>query len=217
MKHFDPHVLAIEECREEVAALQDLLSQTADLPERRIRAFFRSHRHLSALCGLYGPEIARFDRIAWEYDLFGDFACDLVVGDAVQKAYCFIELEDAGPKSLFVREGKKSTRAWSPRFEHGYSQIVDWFCKLRDREKSDEFENRFGSRSIDYAGVLVVGRNRYLEPGERLRLDWRKTHVVVDSKRIICVTYDDLVDDLLFGLSKYPLGARVEEGGQSGE
>ena len=212
MKHFEEHTFDVIECRKEVLAFQALLAKHSDLTERQIRDFFRKHRHLSALCGLYNPAISRYDRIAWEYDLFGDFACDLAVGDSVKQAYCFFEYEDAGPKSLFVKEGKKSTLAWSPRFEHGYSQVVDWFYKLRDREKSDEFEARFGSRSIDYMGVLIIGRNKYLHAQDRMRLDWRKRHVVVDSKRIICVTYDELLDDLLYRVSNAPSGARAVQG-----
>jgi hypothetical protein len=212
MKHFHEHQLDVNQCRKEVLALKKLLSKHLDLSERLIRDFLQKHRHLAALCGLYNREIVRFDRLAWEYQLFGDFVCDLAVGDFVRKTYCFIECENAGPKSLFVKEGKKSTRAWSPRFEHGYGQVVDWFYKLRDREKSDEFEARFGSRSIDYTGVLLIGRSQYLSAEERMRLDWRKTHVVVDSKRIVCVTYDDLVNDLLFRLSSFQPGANAVAG-----
>jgi hypothetical protein len=215
MKHFDEHALDRNACRVEVLALRKHLAKHPDLPEQMIRGFFRKHRHLSALCGIYNTAISRFDRLAWEYDLFGDFACDLIVGDSVKKAYCFIECEDAGPKSLFIKEGKKSTRAWSPRFEHGYSQIVDWFYKLRDREKSDEFDARFGSRSIDYTGLLLCGRSQYLNAQDRRRLDWRTTHVIVDSRRIVCVSYDELADDLLYYLlyylSKFPLGAKADE------
>src|SRR5207248_10727782 len=127
---------------------------------------------------------------------FGDFSCDLVVGDSGAKGYSFIEFEDAGPRSIFVQQGQKATREWSPRFEHGYSQIIDWFYKLDDRRNSDDCEARFGKRAIDFTGVLVIGRRQYLQPGESLRLDWRRQHVIVHSKRIICVTYDDLFSDL---------------------
>jgi hypothetical protein len=116
--------------------------------------------------------------------------------DSANQAYNFVEFEDAGPGSLFKRQGKKATRDWSSRFDHGFSQIIDWFGKLRDVEKTDEFEARFGARTIDAAVTLIVGRNRYFEPGERRRLDWRRRSVIVDSKRIECVTYDDLLADL---------------------
>jgi hypothetical protein len=211
MKQFLKHALDLSACRREVAALKRLLDRSARLDENtHIRPFFRKRRHLSALCGLYHPHVARFDLLAWEYDLFGDFSCDLAVGDSVRKAFNFIEFEDAGPKSLFVRRGKKATREWSPRFDHGYSQIVDWFYKLHDRAKSDEFEARFGARAIDFTGTLVIGRSRYVDEGERLRLRWRREHVVVHSRRVQCVTFDELVEDLLYRLNTYPAVARAE-------
>jgi hypothetical protein len=157
MKQLLKHALDLTACRREVVALKRLIDKSPSLDENaHILPFFRKRRHLSALCGLYHPHMARFDLLAWEYDLFGDFSCDLVVGDSARKAFNFIEFEDAGPKSLFVRRGKKATREWSPRFDHGYSQIVDWFYKLHDRAKSDEFEARFGARAIDFTGTLVV-------------------------------------------------------------
>ncbi len=128
--------------------------------------------------------------------LFGDFCCDLVVGDFARHAYCFIEFEDAGPTSLFIKRGKKATREWSPRFERGFSQIVDWFHKLDDMRRSDDLVTRFGSRTITFSGVLIIGRDHHLHAGERERLIWRRSHVVVSSRRIDCVTLDELVDDL---------------------
>jgi hypothetical protein len=101
---------------------------------------------------------------------------------------------------LFRRQGKKNSREWSTKFERGYSQIIDWFGKLRDTEKSDDFEARFGARSIDFMGMLVVGRNKFLEAGERQRLNYRRRHVIVDSHKIECVTYDELLEDLSFRL-----------------
>jgi hypothetical protein len=36
-----------------------------------------------------------------------------------------------------------------------------------------------------------------------MRFDWRRERVVIDSKHIMCVTYDQLVEDLLFRLDQY--------------
>ena len=210
MKDFQAHLFEPAAARKEALELKSLLSASAALKEgKHIRPFFRARSQLSALVGSYSSAIARFDRLAYEYELFGDFACDLVVGDSVKRAYCFIEFEDAGPKSLFVKQGKKATREWSARFDHGYSQLIDWFYKLEDRRNRDEFEARFGKRSIDFTGVLVVGRNQHMDAGERLRLEWRRRHVVVHSRNIICVTYDELLDDLLFALDRYTPGTQA--------
>lgn len=70
-------------------------------------------------------------------------------------------------------------------------------------ERTDDFENRFGSRRIDYVGMLIIGRNHDLEPREKKRLIWRQEHLVLNSKHIYCLTFDDLYNDLLFRINKY--------------
>jgi hypothetical protein len=211
MKNFEEHAFDLTACRNEVLELRELLRRPVLKEQEHIRPFFRRRRHLSALCGLYNPGIARFDRLAWEFPLFGDWSCDLVVGDSVKETFSFIELEDAGPNSIFVWQGKKSTREWSPQLDHGCSQIIDWFYKLRDAEKSDELEARFGQRSIDYTGTLIIGRDRYLDTGERARLDWRRHQVLVNSRRIQCVSFDELLEDLLYRVKTFP---RLGPGGK---
>src|SRR5262249_38316873 len=153
--------------------LQRWLAKHPQLDERKhILPFFRKRRHLSAFIASYNPESVRFDRLGYEYSLFGDFTCDIAVGDSLTRAYCFSELEDARPASLFVKQGKKATREWSARFDHGFSQIIDWFYKIDDMRKSDDFAARFGARSISCNAILVVGRNHHLQAGERERLEW---------------------------------------------
>jgi hypothetical protein len=49
-----------------------------------------------------------------------------------------------------------------------------------------------------------------MDEGERLRLRWRREHVVVHSRRVRCVTFDELVEDLLYRLNTYPAVARAE-------
>jgi hypothetical protein len=93
----------------------------------------------------------------------------------------------------------KSTSEFSNRFEHGYSQVVDWFNILNNMEDNTEFEARFGSRKINYQGILIVGRSEYLRKGnhdEYNRLFWRSNEVIVNSKRIYCYTYDELYEKL---------------------
>jgi hypothetical protein len=198
MKTFAEIRLRRTRCRQEVLELRDRLASRRRLRERQdILPFLRDRSHLCALCGVYNPTVFQPNRIAWEYDVFGDFACDLAVGDALTKSFTFIEFEDARPGSLFVRHGRKAAREWSPRFLRGFSQLVDWFCKLDDRRNSDEFEARFGKRSIDGAGLLVAGRDGDLGAGERFRFDWWRENVVVRSRRVHCVTYDELVANLL--------------------
>jgi hypothetical protein len=175
MKHFDVFQIDFDQCRLELSALKGLLAQfeAATLREREdVLRFFRDHRHVAALAGHLMPTIFHVDRLAYEFDFFGDYAADLAVGDSKRGAYCFIEFENAAPDSIFVKAGKKSGLEWARRFDNGYSQIIDWFWKLHDRVKSETARARFDDRaSIDDYGVLVIGRSAGLQPLERAR-DW---------------------------------------------
>ena len=209
MPDFQPHALELAVCRQQVQELKALLDSSADLGEADFHDFFEPRSHLRALVGLYNPSLLSPDRLAWQYPIFGDFRCDFAIGDWARKSYTFVEYEDARPNSLFVKQGEKATRAWSPRFDGGFSQIIDWFYKLQVMTDTPDMEARFGKRSVRYTGVLVIGRDQYLQAGERLRLEWRQDHVVVNSKHIVCVTYDQLLDDLLFRLDKYTASGEV--------
>ena len=49
--------------------------------------------------------------------------------------------------------------------------------------------------------------------GDRLRLQWRREHVVVHSRRVICVTFDELLEDMAFRLESYRLATQYERRG----
>lgn len=204
MKIFETLAFSQTKCRKEVLDFKDLLAKSSTLEEgKHIMPFFRARKHLSALIGICNKRIGRYDLVAWEYDLFGDFSCDMAIGDSDSKAYCFVEFEDAGPRSLFVKQGNKATREWSPRFDHAYSQVIDWFYKMEDCRKSDEYQVRFGKRSVDYAGVVLAGRDQHMSEGERLRFEWRRQHVIVHSRNVLCLTYDELLQNMLFTLDRW--------------
>jgi len=206
MKNFDRLDFNPKICRQQLNEFQELLQTRQSLGEfDDILPFFKERLHLAAFISSYNPNIIRRNRIAFEYDIFGDFKSDLVVGDSVTNAYCFIEFEDATANSIFVSKAGKSTPEWSPRFDRGFNQIVDWFWKLNDFEMTQEFENRFNSRYIDYMGLLIIGRDRYLEPREKRRLDWRRKKLIVNSQHIHCITFDELADILSARLDKYQL------------
>jgi hypothetical protein len=200
MPDFVPHALDPRAAHAEIEELRVLLESHDPLKETAFRDFFRARPHATALIGPYTPSVKRLDLLAYEYPLFGEFRCDLAIADSVTRACTFVELEDAGSRSLFVKHGDKSSREWSPRFEHGFSQVVDWFYKLQDMTGTATMEARFGRRAIDYTGVLVIGRDRHMNTGEDDRLRWRRDHVIVNSKRVFCVTYDELLADLTYRL-----------------
>lgn len=143
---FDPRT-----CRTQLNELKAHLENHDNLNERKdVLAFFREREHLSAYIGSYSFNLNDFDRLAFEYDLFGDFKADLAIGDSRHGSYCFVEFEGASPTSIFKSESARATRIWSSKFEQGYSQIVDWFWKLWDMERTSEFMSRFGVKQIRY-------------------------------------------------------------------
>lgn len=185
---FDPKI-----CRQELNELKVHLDQKFELTERKdVLPFFKNRQHLSAFIGSYFPYISSFDRLAYEYDIFGDFKADLAVGDSESGWYGFIEFEGASETSIFERKGNKVTPEWSNQFEHGFSQIVDWFWKLSALEYTREFVSRFGSEFTGYEGMLIIGRSEGLDQRERDRLRWRRDRLIVNSKHIHCVTFDEL-------------------------
>jgi hypothetical protein len=203
MPDFVPHRLNPADCRREVLRLRRLLRRSEDLGEAELRKLLKASPHLRALVGRCNADIITPDRLAWEYPLFGSFRCDFAVGDSARGAYAFVECEDARPNSLFVSQGRRLDRAWSPRFDGGFGQVIDWFYKLQVMTDTPDMEARFGRRTIRYSGVLLIGRDRHMTRGERLRMEWRRQHLVVNSRQVVCMTYDQLVEDCLFRLDEY--------------
>jgi hypothetical protein len=194
MKNFDPVTFDYTECRLQLEDLKNLLASKAALSEKNdILPLFQSKRQLATLFGMFNSRIGWADRFAKEFNIFGDFSCDLAVGDWDRGAFCFIEFEDAREGSVFEKKGDKATREWGKRFEHGYSQIIDWLHKLATREVSIDNLARFGRHEITYEAVLVIGKNCYQDLAETQRLQWRSDKVSVNQKKVLCMTFDDLM------------------------
>ncbi len=87
--------------------------------------------------------------------------------------------------------------------------LVQTVYKLDDRSKSDDCETRFGKRSIQFSGTLIIGRDQHIDLGERLRLEWRRSRVVIDSKQVNCITYDELLNELQDRLDCYLRAAQA--------
>jgi hypothetical protein len=201
MKKLDDLTFDYALCRRQVEEFQSWLAGQEELSEQKdVRPFFQERQHLAVLFGMFNPRIGWADRLAWEFDIFGDFACDLAVGKWARGAYCVVEFEDARPDSIFERQGKKATRQCGRRFEHGQSQLIDWAHKLEDRSRSADLLARFGRWEINYEAVLVIGRDKHLDEGEKQRLRWRTDKVAVNTKKIICLTFDELLSQFLVRL-----------------
>ncbi len=183
---------SIATCRSELKELADLLASKQELSENEdLRPFFRERSHLSALFASFNPQAAYYDGIGYEYDVFGDFRADVVAADVVRHAYTLVEFEDARPESVFCRTGRHAPE-WAARFEHGFSQVIDWFYAIDDLKATGKFEERFESRDATFVGALILGRDGFLDRTDKRRLTWRTQNLAVNSKTIICMTFDDL-------------------------
>jgi len=197
MKTLEGFSLDLARCKKELAEFKKILDGKATLTERDdILPFFKSHKHLAALVGSYNPKINAFDRIATEFSLFGDYSCDLVVGDSTSHNFCFVEFEDASPKSIFTKKPGKSSPEWSARFDHGFSQILDWFKILEDQKRTVQYKAKFDSDVIQYVGLLVIGRRHYLDDAQYERLLWQSEQVQVGARQVNCITFDELFQTL---------------------
>jgi len=83
VKDFSQISFSPQECVREINEFEQLLKSKKELSEKDdVLPFLEKHKQLSLFTFSYVPDIANPDRIAFEYDLYGDFACDLVVGDS---------------------------------------------------------------------------------------------------------------------------------------
>lgn len=196
-----PLSLSKKQLKDDLKAFSALLHDPnkPDLGEAQdILPFFKGRPHLCAFMGTYNPNIVDYKKIslACEFDIFGDHVADLAVGDTTNHEYCFVEFEDANEKSIFNKT-TKLTPEWSRRFEHGFSQLVDWILWIENSKGTAAFVNRFNAATIRYSMLLVVGREKHIiNQGLKDRMNWRTDQVVVASKKVNCITFDKLYQDL---------------------
>ncbi len=199
MKQFKSIILNKKQARIELKEFKALLDDPTkpELDERKdILPFFAAREQLIALIGAYNTNIVRFDRIATEFDIFGDHTADVAIGDSQDHQYCFVEFEDAKESSVFSKS-KKVTPEWSARFNNGCSQVIDWLLWLENHKNTLPYQQRFGVGEIQYVGLLVIGRDRFLtDPALKQRLIWRSEQVIVSSRKLCCITFDKLYADL---------------------
>jgi hypothetical protein len=194
MKLFDTFTFDYEECRKQLEDFRTLLNSKQSLSEKTdVLPLFQKSLQLAWFFGSFNTRIRTVDRFAKEFDIFGDFSADLAIGDTTAGEYCFIEFEDAQTNSVFERKGTKATRDWGARFDHGYSQIVDWIHKVNSAACGPDNLLRFAQYEINFETVLVIGRNAHLDQSEMQRLKWRSNYVSVGGKKVHCITFDDLL------------------------
>ena len=174
------------------------------LHERKdVIPFFKKSHNLSILICTYFPQIKNPSKFAHEYEIYGDFIADLVVGDSNTQHYLLIEFENGAPDSIFKKKQNKATPEWASRFEGAYSQLVDWLWKLEDMRTTADFQNTFGSRRAKFQGLIIIGKDMNLAPQEKDRLKWRIDRTMIDSNAISCISFDELKEDLDHWLKTY--------------
>lgn len=87
---FDP-----KQCRVEIDEFGALLRAKAELSEKYdIQPFFKNRVQVSAFIGSFMRNIGAATQICFEYNFFGDFAADIVLGDKAYRQFCVVEFED---------------------------------------------------------------------------------------------------------------------------
>ncbi len=65
----------------QLRTFKSLLDRQPSLGERELLDFFKHHEQLiPSMVSQVVPQMSPYDYIAREYDLFGDFTCDFVIG-----------------------------------------------------------------------------------------------------------------------------------------
>lgn len=186
-------------CKKEIGELSALLSANPQLKEREhLLPFFRQRRHLSAYIGTLFTNMCP-NKIAYEYDLFGDFRADLVIGDTETNVFVFVEFQ-AGIDDIFRKKASKQTLEWSSEFEAGFSQLIDWFWALDCmKQNAVKYKGIFHPNRDEPPKIwpMLIGcRGKDLGYIEKMRLRWRTDKVLIDSRMVFSLTYDLLCQQL---------------------
>jgi Domain of unknown function (DUF4263) len=184
----DPGILS-----DNLTELETLLSSNAHLKERdQVIPFFKERPHLCAALGYANNDVALPNRWAHELDLFGDFVCDVAAGNSETNAYTLVEFEDAQEHSIFSRlQAGKTMKRWAPRFEHGFSQLVDWAWRISaEGESSAAFRRIFGDDNPTIH--LLIGRDADLTKDDTKKLRWRAQHTFLGQFKMSCFTFDGI-------------------------
>jgi hypothetical protein len=197
MKEFSSVAFQSAQCRTELDRLRSLLTAKAELSESDdVQPLFKTCPQLAAFIGMSVPGIGMANRIAFEFDVFGNYTADLVIGNGNTQTYCAIEFEDARENSVLHKTASRAQKEWGRRLEHGFGQMIDWFHSFDDHKGSADFAKHFGHGHIQIHGILLIGRSAHLTNYDRSRLRWRSDRVTINTHKISCLTYDELLETL---------------------
>lgn len=187
-----------KQCRKELDEFNNLLISKPEIDETELLQFFETRPQLILLMGrLVGVDApSKYNN---ELPIIGKYRADFVVSDKKSLKYAFIEFENATEGSIFTKKINKRTLAhsWSVRFEHGYSQVIDWFHHLRENFGSSNMQSEFGHREINIYGALIIGRESSLNKSDcRHRFNQRVKCSTIYNNNITCYTFDDLYEEM---------------------
>ncbi len=203
----------LDQCQKELDEVKAIFNGCPDIPEtdrksrgnhtEGLQTIFKKRSQLFALMGkiIFG-EFAK----KWNDEVkFGNYRADFIIASKNEKQVCLIEFEDATTESIFsvkTESTKTKTYEWSSRFDHGYSQILDW--KYYATEEKASITNDFSTPPKKLEFALVVGWEKHLQPSNlQSRYDFRKNKVVINSGTFYCWNFDSLVEELQEKLHVY--------------
>jgi len=190
----------------ELTSFKAWLSGVTFVGEKVIVEEIKSRRHMACLLastlGLQAPDMIKF-----ELELKGMFRTDLVLGNNGSRRFGLIEFEDAQESSIF-KKGTAQYRYWSPKIEHGFSQILDWAWVRADHPNDSVLLAGFGGQITTNAYAVICGRDASLRDDvECKRFKHRRDHMKVEGQPALVLTYDEMVqymDDNLAVAKTWP-------------
>jgi hypothetical protein len=195
MKDLQPLEFEPNRCPVQLSSLRDLLAAKSELSEADdIQPLFKACHQLVFLLGLGILGINKVNQFAFEFDVFGNYTADLVIGNSETRTYCAIEFEDARENSVLHKTAGRAQKEWGRRLEHGFGQLIDWFHAFDDHKNSADFAKHFGFGHVKFLGLLLIGRSAHLTDYDRGRFRWRSDRVTINAHKIDCWTYDELYE-----------------------
>lgn len=177
----------------EIILFKNMLDSKDELNEREdIISFIKVNHNFAAFLAALNSDVVEYTFLKSEFSLQNKFYIDLAIGDKERGAFCFIEFEDGKKDSIFTKEKDGGKSDFSSRFVKGFGQVVDWLREIDIHKNNRSVEFFKDSDLNSYSMVLVVGRKKYLSAIQEPRLKWFSDYTVVNSKKILIMTYDDL-------------------------
>lgn len=198
-----PAKLDLTTANTDLTALDKLLAENDELDETgpgSLQEFFTLRPNLLLLMSrAFCPGLLPAAYLP-DCSVVHEFRADYAVANQDRSKFLFVEFENAKENSIFSFKAKtKANRSyqWSRTFEHGFSQVVDWYYRISDYQKTSKIEEHFGAPQIDYVGILLLGRDRFLKKaGLKQRFEWRRKFTVINSQHLHCFTFDELALEL---------------------